>query len=90
MMTSGGDSSVVERRASDRKIADPWFDSRTGNASLSPWQRHYTPISHLNQAVYRLWWPSLVKDLHKNPKKGCSALVWLDRRRVPDSCKHTK
>ena len=24
----------LERRASNRKVADPWFDSRTGNASM--------------------------------------------------------
>ena len=41
-----GDSSVVERRAGDRKAADLWFDSRTGNASLYPWERHFTPVSH--------------------------------------------
>ena len=27
----GGDSSVLERWISDRKVADPRFDSRTGN-----------------------------------------------------------
>ena len=32
----GGDNSVVERRASDRKVADRWFDSQTGNALLCP------------------------------------------------------
>ena len=39
-----GKSSEVERRASDRKVTDPWFDSRTGNASLCPWERFFTFI----------------------------------------------
>ena len=30
-----------------------------------------------------LWWPSLRKDLQTEPKKECSALVWLYRRRAP-------
>ena len=67
--TSGGDSSVVERRASDRKVADPWFDFRTGF-------RAYLPSG--GQAVYSLWWPSLTEDLRTD--SGFSALVWSDMR----------
>ena len=26
---------------SDQKVADHWFDSRTGDASLCPWERHF-------------------------------------------------
>ena len=32
---------------------------------------------------------SLTKDLQREPKKGCSALVWLDRRKVSDSYERT-
>ena len=75
---------MVEHRASDRKVAIPWFDSRTGHALLCPWERHFTLISHWDQAVYPLWLPSQTKDLQTEPKK-CSALVLLDRCRVPGS-----
>ena len=30
---------LIERRVSDRKVADPWFDSQTGNALLCSWER---------------------------------------------------
>ena len=52
-----------------KKVADPWFESRSGNASLCPWERHFTLISHWGRAVYPLWWPSLTKDLQTEPKK---------------------
>ena len=68
---------LVELRVCDRKVAESRFDSRTGNASLCPRERHCTLISHWGQAVYPLWWPSLTKDLQAEPKK-CSALVNLD------------
>ena len=32
----------AERRASDGKVVDSQFDSRTGNASLRLWLRHFT------------------------------------------------
>ena len=32
------DSSVEERRVSDRKVADSWFDFLAGNACLCPWE----------------------------------------------------
>ena len=32
MTRLGGDSTVEERMAGERKVADSWFDSRTGNA----------------------------------------------------------
>jgi len=31
---------LVERRASNRTVAKPWFDSRCGSASLCPLGRH--------------------------------------------------
>ena len=44
---------MVDRRASDRKVADTGFDSRTANASISvcPWIRHLEFISQESQAV---------------------------------------
>ena len=69
-------SSEVELRVSDRKVADHWFDSRTGKASLCPWERHFTLTSHWGEAVHPLWWPSLTKDLQTEPKKVlCVAVV---------------
>ena len=35
---------LVGRRASDRKVVDPRFDSRTGNVSLYPRERHFTLV----------------------------------------------
>ena len=64
----GGDSSVVERRIRDRKVADFRFDSQTGNASLCPWKRYFTLVSHRDEAVYLLW-TSRTKDLQTEPKK---------------------
>ena len=86
---SGGDSLVVNHQASDRKIADPSFDSLTGNASLCSWKRHFTLISHRNQAVFPLLWPSLTRDLQIELKKVLSALVWLEGCRVPVSYERT-
>ena len=80
---------MIELWVSNRKVADPWFDSRTGNALLRPWDSLFTLIFHWSQAVYPIWWPSLTKDLQTKPKKGCSALLWLDRRRVPGSYQRT-
>ena len=37
-------SNQIERRATDRKVADSRFNSRTGNASLCPWERQVTVI----------------------------------------------
>ena len=84
----GGDSSVVERRVSNRKIADPRFDSHTGSASFCTLKRHFTFIFYWGRALYPLWWTSLTKDLQTEPKK-CSALVWLDRLRMPGSYERT-
>ena len=82
MLILGGDSSnsMVELRASDQKIAGPYFDLRAGIALLRPRQRQFTFISYSDQAVYTLWWPSLMKDLQTEFKKGCFELVRLDRR----------
>ena len=62
-------------RVHDQKVTDS--RSRTGNASLCPWERHFTLIS--------LWGPSSLlvvvaqpdKRLANRTKKGCSALVRL-------------
>ena len=42
-----------------------------------------------SQAVWPLWGPNLTKGLRTESKKGCSALVWLDRRRMPCSQEKT-
>ena len=75
--------SVVKHRVCDRKVADSRFDSRAANASLRPWEKHFTPISYRSQAIYPLWWLSLTKDLQTEPtKQKYSTLVWLHRRRM--------
>ena len=35
---------MVERRVSDQKFVDLWFDSRTSNALLCPTERRFTLI----------------------------------------------
>ena len=45
---------LVERCLSDRKIADWRFDSRTGNALLRPWGKHFSLTSHWGQALLRV------------------------------------
>jgi len=54
---------LAERRASNRKIAKPWFDFRCGSASLCPWERHLTQSPILGPNSVPLWWPSLTKDI---------------------------
>ena len=71
---------LVKRRASDRKVADSRFDSRTGNASLRGRKRHCLHISDWSQAVYPLW-SILTKDLQTNCKNGHLAQVSIHRRR---------
>ena len=44
----------------------------------------------LGQVVYLLWCDSLTKKLANRTKKRCSALVLLDRLRVPRSSKRTQ
>ena len=48
------DSSVVERRVDDRKVAYIWFDFRTGNALLCPWETQSKHIFHWGHVVYPL------------------------------------
>jgi len=38
--TDSGVDQSVERRASNRKVAKPWVDSRCGSASLCSWGKH--------------------------------------------------
>ena len=59
-------NSVVGRRISDQKVADSWFDSRTGNASLFSWKRHFTLICHWGQAL--LTEPKKVLSIGKQQK----------------------
>ena len=69
-----------------------WFDSLTGNnASLCPWERLFTLISHLDQVVNTCCGGPVWQNTWKqNPQKRCSVLVWLDRcRRVPSSYERT-
>jgi len=59
----GGMAQLVERRASNRKVAKPWFDSRCGSASLCPWEGHLMLFYILGPTVYPLLWPNLTKDM---------------------------
>ena len=67
---------MVERLFSNRKIADPWFDFRSGNASLCPWERHSTRISHSRQAVLPIVVAQLDERLAKRTQKRV-ALRWF-------------
>ena len=89
-----GDTSVVERQVSDRKVAESRFDSRTGHASLCLWERQLTLISHRglrSLAVVELWRSLAVVAAQPDGKlannsKKCSPLVLFGRRSVPGSC----
>ena len=64
------EAAAIAQLVGDRKVADSWFDSPTGNVSLCPWERHFTITSNgTDQAVYPLWWPSLTRDLRTEPEK---------------------
>ena len=82
---NGRDSSqFVERRARNGKVVDSRFDSPTGNASLCPWERHFTlfPIDakQSSRCGGQAWWKTW-----KRSNKSYSALGWLDSRRMPAS-----
>ena len=51
---------LIERRASDQKVAESRFDSRTGNTSLCFWEDKYVTWG---QAFCPVWLPSLTKIL---------------------------
>ena len=55
-------SRLVDGRAGDRQVDDFRFDSRSCNAPLCFWERHFAYFP-LNQAVYPLLCHSLRKDL---------------------------
>ena len=50
---------LIERRASDRKVAESRFDSRTGNTSLCFWERQ---ICYLGPNIL----PGVVAQPNKN------------------------
>ena len=58
---------------------DPTINCQFSNASLCPWEGHFTLISHWVPAVCSLRCPSRWKTRKQKPNK-CSALVWLGRR----------
>ena len=67
--SSGSDSSVLERRVSNRKVADLRSIPELAMCRRR-WERHLTLISHCwSQAVSELWWPSLTKDWQTEPRK---------------------
>ena len=68
-MLSAAIAQSIKRRICDRKVADSRFDSRTGNASLCPWERHLTLIFHWTRVIHPLWGPRLTKDLQTELKK---------------------
>jgi len=59
----GGVAQLVERQASNRKVAKSRFNSRCGSESVYPWEKHLLLFPILGQAVFLLWWPSLTKDM---------------------------
>jgi len=67
-------SSIVECRASNWKVAKPWFDFRCGSVSLCPWERHLMLLPTWGQAVYPLWWLSLSKTCKQN--SFCAGVIW--------------
>ena len=67
--SGSSNSSVVEHQVSDRKIADPLFDSQIDHVSLGSWEKDATLISYWGPAVYPLWCRlRLMKDFQTEPK----------------------
>ena len=67
--------SVVDRRASDRKVDDPWFDSRTGKASLCPWERHFRLVSIGVKQSTRFGGQKIFPRTRKGAMRWCG---WID------------
>ena len=71
-------SSVVRASVLYRKVVDFRFDSRTGNASLYPWESHFRHISHREKLFTRIGGLAQQKTCKPNPKIGWLAFAWLD------------
>ena len=74
---SSPSSGQVVRTSLTRRLKLTRYDSQIGNASLCPWERYLTLISHWGEAVYLLQWPSLTKDLQTEPKKSTQRVECL-------------
>jgi len=70
---------LVERRASNRKIAKPWFYSRCGSTSLCPWKRHLMLFPTLEPSSL----PAVVAQAdERHTNWTASVLEWYDRYRA--------
>ena len=66
---------LVKHWVGDRKAADSRFDSQTGSALLCPWERHFTLISHWDQAGNWSWCPTSRKIGKQNQKRCIGVAV---------------
>jgi len=67
------------RRASNRKVAKPWFDSWCGSASLCPWERHlmlFPTLGPSSQLVV------VAQPDERHANRAASLLEWYDRHRA--------
>jgi len=69
---SDGVAQLEERRASNRKVVKPWFDSGRGSASLCPWERHLMLFSTLELSSL----PVVVTQPDCKQNSFCVGVVW--------------
>jgi len=70
---------LVQRRASNRKVAKPWLGSLRGSVLLCPWERHLMLFSTLGQSSL----PVMVDQPdERHANRTASVLEWYDRHRA--------
>jgi len=78
---------LVGRRASNRKVSKPWFDSWCGSASLCPWERYFMLFPVLGPS--RLPVVAAQPDERHTNRTGF-VLEWYDRHKAYNICFKTK
>jgi len=64
------------QRASNRKVAKPWFHSRCGNALLCPCERHLMLFPTLEPSSL------MAQPDERHANRAASVLEWYDRHRA--------
>ena len=85
MFNAGAIAQLAERLVYDRKVATPGSIPELA-IRCCVLGKDTLRLFLLGPNSVPLWWPSATKNLHTGPRKGYFALVWLNRRRVPELC----
>jgi len=70
---------LVERQASNRKVARPWSCSRCGSALLCPWERYLMLFPILGPSSLPVM---VAKPDERHANTTASVLEWYDRHRA--------